>query len=97
MGGTNYTPIFCANCGKPGGGVSDEHITFAFWLCDYCFEAWGPIAGTYAVPDEVFWEKIKFAQMEKYGRILTAEEIAVEASKPESIISKLIREAPQGR
>ncbi len=25
--GTSYVPIFCANCGKPGGGVSEEHCT----------------------------------------------------------------------
>jgi hypothetical protein len=95
--GTNYIPIYCANCGTPGGGVSAENCTFAFWLCDPCFEKWGHIAGTYAVPDEVFWEKVKNAQLETYGHILDLNEIAKEAANPESIIAKLIREAPQGR
>jgi len=95
--GANYVPIYCANCGAPGGGVSAEHMTFAFYLCNPCHEKWGPIAGTYAVPDEVFWEKVKQAQLETYGHILDADELAREADKPESVIAKLIREAPKGR
>lgn len=95
--GSDYVPIYCANCGKPGGGVSAEHITFSFWLCDPCFEKWGPIAGTSVVPDEVFWEKVKQAQLEAYGHILDADELVREAAKPESVIAKLVREAPKGK
>lgn len=95
--GSNYVPIYCASCGAPGGGVSEEHVTFAFYLCDYCFEKWGPIAGTYVEPDAVFFEKVKQAQLEKYGRFLTTEEIAKEAADESSVISKLIREAPKAR
>jgi hypothetical protein len=95
--GTNYIPIFCANCGKQGGGVSQEHVTFCFWLCDHCYEKWGAVAGVSFVPDEVFWEKVKAAQLEEYGHILDADEIFLEAAKPESIIAKLVRDAPKGK
>ena len=55
----NWVPIFCANCGKSGGFVPEDHSQFAFWLCDNCVDKFGPIAATMQVPDEVFWEKVK--------------------------------------
>lgn len=58
FGRLNWVPIFCANCGAEGGLVPEAHTTFAFWLCNYCWESHGEIAGTMAVPDEVFWADV---------------------------------------
>lgn len=95
--GTTFVPIYCANCGAPGGGVPEEHMTFAFWLCRKCGETWGEMAGTFTVPDEVFFEKVKQAQLEKYGRFLSVDETAKELDNESSTLSKLAREAPRGR
>jgi hypothetical protein len=53
-----WNRISCANCSKDGGYVPEENMTFAFWLCDYCYETHGTIAGTMVLPDEVFWAKV---------------------------------------
>ncbi len=53
-----WRPIFCANCGRPGGLVPQRACTFAFWLCDPCWETHGAIAATMAVPDEQFWAEL---------------------------------------
>jgi hypothetical protein len=90
----NWVPIFCANCGAPGGAVPEETCTFAFYLCVPCGETWAPLAGTYLEPDVVFWQKVHEAQFEKYGRILTPEE-TVEALKHEQhLLSKLAKDRP---
>jgi len=48
----NTVPTFCANCQAQGPYVAEENCTFAFWLCNNCFEKWGPIAATMILPDE---------------------------------------------
>jgi hypothetical protein len=58
----NWLPIFCANCGTKGGLVPEENMTFAFWLCDPCWEKHGAIAATYVLPDEVFWAEVAAEQ-----------------------------------
>ena len=65
---SSWIPIFCANCGKEGGKVPEENMTFAFWLCTYCYETYGAIAATMIVPDEVFWAKIEEEQQETYQK-----------------------------
>lgn len=92
----NMVPIFCANCGADGGAVPEESSDFAFYLCDErannCAAKWAPLTNTYMIPDEVFWKKVKEAQIEKYGRELEAFEI-VEALKDDThILSKLAKE-----
>jgi hypothetical protein len=57
-----WVPIFCANCGKPGGAVPEENVTFAFYLCNYCVETYGAIANTLMVPDEIWWEQVRQEQ-----------------------------------
>lgn len=90
--GLAWIPIFCANCGAPGGHVVEGSYDFAFWLCVPCAEKWEPLAGTYMIPDEVFWAKVKAAQLEAFGRELTVPEI-IEALKDEHhVLSKLARE-----
>jgi len=74
--GVPWIPIFCANCGCDGGLVPEENTTFAFYLCQGCEDKFGQIAGTYMMPDEVFWAKVKESQ-EKYGRWLKPNELAV--------------------
>lgn len=50
-----WVPIFCANCGKPGGAVPEENMTFAFYLCNGCVGTHGKVAAMMMVPDEKFW------------------------------------------
>lgn len=86
--------IFCAQCGADGGLVPVENMTFAFYLCNPCHEAMGDIPETYAMPDEVFWQKVRDAQVEQFGRVLTPEELAKELDDGDSLLSKLAREKP---
>jgi hypothetical protein len=95
--GTIYIPIFCANCGADGGGVPEEHMTYAFYLCTPCCEKWGHIAGTYVEPDAVFHEKVRQAQLEKYGRQLDEAEIMQALEDESGPLAKLAREAPKGK
>jgi hypothetical protein len=74
--GVPWIPIYCASCHCDGGFVPEENCTFAFYLCEPCFERYGAIAGTYAMPDEVFWEKLREAQ-QKYGKWLEPDELAL--------------------
>ena len=85
-------PIYCANCGAPGGLVTEESLTFAFWLCTPCFETHGEIAGTYVVPDDVFRRRMVAEQMEKYSRLLSEQELKVVADANSSPLATLIRE-----
>lgn len=55
-------PIYCANCGTEGGMVPERNMTFAFWLCDPCFETYGHITGTMVQPDQEFWAQVKADQ-----------------------------------
>src|SRR6266550_120985 len=75
LNGSWWAPIFCANCGAPGGMAPEENMTFIFWLCTPCFESHGEIVKTYVMPDEVFWEKVKQEQLALYGRYLTEQEL----------------------
>ena len=54
-----------------------ETSTFAFWLCNNCVEACGPIAATMSVPDEIFWAKVAEEQKEKPARRLAGGEIII--------------------
>jgi hypothetical protein len=67
--GGNWVPIFCANCGAPGGVVPEENMTFAFYLCNACYEQYGAIAGTMAVPDEVFFAQIAARRAETAAKL----------------------------
>lgn len=85
-------PIYCANCGVEWGKVPEEHITFAFALCNPCAEKHGDIAHTYKEPDEVFWRRVHDAQLEESGRLLTAAELTKELDDGSSLMSKLADE-----
>lgn len=88
----NYIPVYCANCGADGGMVPEENCTFVFYLCELCNERLGPIVGTYAVPDEIWWERVRRAQLESYGRELAPLEIITELADVNSALSKLLRD-----
>lgn len=90
--GLNWIYIFCASCGADGGRVLENEYDFAFYLCNDCAEKYGKIDGAYMEPDAVFWEKLKNAQMEKYGRELSPHELQVELEEQGSVISKLAKE-----
>jgi hypothetical protein len=92
--GGNWFYLFCANCGADGGRVQDTYLSqqFAFYLCNDCAETYGAIAGTYMVPDEVFWQKVNSAQLEEFGRELSATEIVEALQDASHILSKLAKE-----
>lgn len=90
--GAWWTPVFCANCGADGGLVPEEGMTFAFYLCNPCAETHGEIQGTVMIPDEVFWQKLREEQLEKYGRLLSPEELHAVAQSNTSPLATLIRE-----
>lgn len=83
-------PIYCANCGKEWGLVPENHITFAFALCDPCAETHGDIAHTYKEPDEVFWERVNNAMQEE--KIDTHEQLVVQLDDSSSTFAKLAEE-----
>ena len=66
--GGNWVPIFCANCHTPGGRVPEENMTFAFWLCNPCWEKYGAPAALMVSPDEVFWSEVAAEQAAKASK-----------------------------
>ncbi len=88
-------PIFCANCGAPGGEVPEENMTFAFYLCTKCAETHGHIAGMMMMPDEVFFEQIKQEQLEAHGRFLTETELVTILEADASPLATLLKERPK--
>lgn len=91
-----WIPVFCANCGKPGGSCPEENTTFLFYQCSPCNEKYGVIAGTMVMPDEVFFEQLRQEQLASHGRYLTELELAtaVEANDS-SPLAKLLKQGPR--
>jgi len=85
-------PIYCASCGTPAGCVPEENMTFAFYLCNECFKTHGDSTLFMTMPDQVFWATVAEAQLEKYGRYLSAEEVVEKLTDPESLESRLARD-----
>lgn len=92
LGSLNWVPIFCANCGADGGMVPEDNMSFAFYLCNSCAEKWVPLTNTYMEPDAVFWQKVREAQLEKYGRELAPSELVDVLKDDSSVISKLCKD-----
>jgi hypothetical protein len=44
------------------------------------------------ISDEVFWQRVKQAQLEKYGREMTGEEVAEALKDEHHMLSKLARD-----
>lgn len=70
-------PVYCATCGKLMQYCPLENTTYAFALCQPCFDKWGLLAGTYAVPDDVFNAAVAEQMMDSFGKYLTAEQLVV--------------------
>jgi transposase-like protein len=89
-----YYPVFCASdrCGHVKGPYVPDGTTFAFWLCHDCEGKWAPIAGTMAVPDEVFFQKVADEQLETYGRHLTPHELTEVLKDDRSTLTRLSKD-----
>jgi hypothetical protein len=87
-----YVPIFCTSCGADGGWVPEESKQFCHYLCDDCQDSYAPQVGELCVPDELFWKHVAEAQLETYGRIPTAVEVAESLKLPDSLESNLARD-----
>ena len=65
---------------------------FAFYLCQPCANKWTPLSNTGIAPDEAFWAKVHDAQIEKFGRVLSDQEIIEALKDDQSIIAKLCKD-----
>lgn len=91
-GSMNWVRVFCANCGTPYGYVPEDFCTFSCWLCTPCSDKWGDQFNTLMSPDVAMWGKIEAAMLEKFGRVLSSQEIAMLAEASNDPLSKLLRE-----
>lgn len=92
VGFINWVPIYCAHCGKKNGFVPEENMDFVCWLCDPCSRSHGAEFGGALMPDEVFWQKALYEQLEKYGRPLTLNELQSVVDSGSTPLAKLIRD-----
>ena len=86
-----WVPIYCGSCGADGGLIPQENMTFAFYLCNDCARKYGHLTCTMMEPDAVFWERVKQEQIERYGRLLTAEELQ-QVAAGKSPLATLLKE-----
>lgn len=99
-GGTvrvEVVPCYCASCGKgPGPYVPRENTASAFYLCDQCAETYGAVANLMLLPDEVFAQIVAAEIEERFGRALTAREIAVAVDRDllGKTLAALLRDSP---
>jgi ribosomal protein L37AE/L43A len=68
-------PVYCANCGKKYGFVPRDNTAFTFWLCRKCFDTYGEVANTYAMPDEDFNNAVAAEMEARFGHHLSDKEI----------------------
>lgn len=87
-----HVRFYCANCLKVYQLVPEENCTFAFWLCNPCVEKHGAVAGTYVMPDEVFWASVRAEQQERYGCQLNPYELSEVLKHENNSLNKLVRE-----
>ena len=98
MNGGFWQHVYCASCGVQGGLVPEENMTYAFWLCNDvpgqhgCFRKYGYLTALMVMPDEIFWEEVKAEQIEKYGRLLSNEEVTEVVARDSSPLATLIKE-----
>lgn len=90
--GGAWVPVFCANCGKPGGLCPEEGMTFLFYQCTPCHERLGHITGTMVMPDEVFFERLRAEQLEAHGRYLSPAELQAVVQEDSSPLARLLKE-----
>ena len=90
--GGMWVPLYCAHCHKQCGNVPEDNMTFAFYLCNDCFASCGELTNMMVMPDEVFWEKLKQAQLEEHGRFLTEPELSAVVAADASPLATLVLE-----
>jgi hypothetical protein len=88
--------LYCANCGKFYGYCPRANVTFAFVLCKRCFETYGAIAGTYAVPDDEFDRALAYELERRFGHAATTGEIVRAAAQDRlgPALEALARDSP---
>jgi hypothetical protein len=95
-----WVPLYCANCGADCGFAPEYDAEEWFFLCGQgyndCVTTWGPIAAQMAMPYEVFIAKVRREQIESYGRILNAEELAEVLEAGDSPLATLINSSRRG-
>lgn len=72
--------------------MPEENMTFAFYLCKKCAETHGDLAHTYTMPDEVFFQKVSEAQLDRYGRLLGPAEILKALEDASHPLAKLAKD-----
>lgn len=91
--GVAYVPVFCGSCHCDDGQmVPEQSCDFAFYLCDPCADRYGALDGVEMIPDEVWFARIRDAQLEDHGRELTHVELVEQLDSPDSPLSKLARD-----
>lgn len=45
--------VFCVNCGKAGGLITEDWAEHVFYLCDKCAEKWGKLPDVVEIPEAV--------------------------------------------
>lgn len=85
--------MFCGSCHCDDGQmVPEDACDFAFYLCVPCAETYGDLDGVEMIPDEVWFARVRDAQLEEHGRELTHVELLEQLSSPDSALSKLARD-----
>ena len=90
--GLLWVQTYCCNCACEGPMAVKG--SFAHWMCVPCHEKYGAAADGLFVADEVYFERVKQAQLEQFGRELTHVEILQQLDDPDSQLSKLAKDNP---
>jgi hypothetical protein len=48
--------VYCVNCGKPGGMITEELAATVYLVCDNCVDRMGAVPGAVQVPDHIIQE-----------------------------------------
>lgn len=91
IGRVNHVPIFCMNCGAPGGLVPEQGIYFVGWMCDDCQEKNPLPTGTYALPDHEYNQRVA----EEWAKAGSLERVIEELKNEGSTLAKLAKDQPR--
>ena len=87
--------VYCANCGVHHGYVPRENTTWAFWLCQKCYEKYGVPASLMVQPDDEFWQNVHAEMIAQFGHVLSQAELERLAEVDLGpLLSKLMKESP---
>lgn len=91
--GVWWVRVFCISCGRRQGLVTEENMRNCSFICDHpCAEKYGRIEGAWAVSDAEFFRNVEQEQIERYGRVLTAPEMANVLSDVNNPFAALVRD-----